>query len=91
MTHQVRDDSRHIHIYRGKIPAWLLLMLAPFGILFLMSLTAALVVGGIAAVVLPILWRGVRSVSGDRRPDDGSYIELDPSDYRRVDGPDRKD
>jgi hypothetical protein len=66
-------------------------MLAPFGVLFLLSLTAALVVGGVAALVLPILWRGVRSVSRDRPRDDGSYIELDPSDYRRVEGPDRKD
>lgn len=91
MRPHVRDDSRRVYTYRGKIPAWLLLMLAPFGVLFLMSLTAALVVGGIAAVVLPILWRGVRSVSGERPRDDGSYIELDPSDYRRIDGPDRQD
>lgn len=91
MKSHARDDSRRVYVYRGKLPAWLLLLLAPFGLLFLLSLSAALIVGGVAAVVLPILWRGVRSVSGDRPRDDGSYIELDPSDYRRIDGPDRED
>jgi hypothetical protein len=91
MSPNARDDSRHAYAYRGGIPAWLLLLLAPFGVLFLLSLTAAIVVGGIAALVLPLLWRGVRSVPRDRPRDDGSLIELDPSDYRRVDGPDRED
>lgn len=91
MRGSTHDGPRRVHIRRGKIPAWLLLMLAPFGILFLLSLTAALVVGGIAALVLPLLWRGARSVSVDRPPDDRTYIELDPSDYRRVDGPERED
>jgi hypothetical protein len=85
------DGSRRVYTYRGKIPAWLLLLLAPFGVLFLLSLTAALVVGGVAALVLPLLWRGVRNVPADRPRGDHSYIELDPSDYRRVDGPDRED
>jgi hypothetical protein len=91
MRHDARDGSRRVYTYRGKIPAWLLLLLAPFGVLFLLSLTAAIVVGGVAALVLPILWRTVRSVPEDRPRDGGSYIELDPSDYRRIDGPDRED
>jgi hypothetical protein len=66
-------------------------MLAPFGVLFLLSLTAAILVGGVAALVLPLLWRGARSVSGDRPPDDPSYIVLDRNDYRHVDGPERED
>jgi hypothetical protein len=91
MSPGTNGNRRQFHVYRGKLPAWLLLLLAPFGLLFLLSLTAALVVGGVAALVLPLLWRGTRSVSADRPRDDGTYIELDPSDYRRVDGPDRED
>jgi hypothetical protein len=91
MRRGTHDDPRRVYTYRGKLPAWLLLMLAPFGILFLLSLTAALVVGGVAALVLPLLWRGTRKVSAQRPPDEHTYIELDPSDYRRVDGPERED
>jgi hypothetical protein len=91
MRYDARDGSRRVYTYGGRIPAWLLLLLAPLGVLFLLSLTAAIVVGGVAALVLPILWRSVRGVSEDRPRDDGSYIELDPSDYRRIDGPERED
>lgn len=91
MRPNVGDDTRRVYTYRGKLPAWLLLLLAPFGVLFLLSFTAAIIVGGVATLVLPLLWRGVRGVSGDRPSPDQSCIELDPSDYRRVDGPDRED
>lgn len=90
MRSNARDESRRMYVYRGKFPAWLLLLLAPVGVLFLLSLTAAIVVGGVAALVLPFLWRTVRRVPSDRRQDDRSYIELDPSDYRRIDGSDRE-
>ena len=91
MSPRANGDRRQSRVYRGKLPAWLLLLLAPFGLLFLLSLTAALVVGGVAALVLPLLWRGTRSVSVDPPPDERTYIELDPSDYRRVDGPEQED
>jgi hypothetical protein len=91
MRRDARDDSQRVYTYRGNFPAWLLLLLAPFGVLFLLSLTAAIVAVGVGALVLPLLWRGVRSVPGDRPKDARSYIELDPSDYRRVDGPERED
>ena len=90
MRPNTRGDSRRVYTYRSNFPVWLLLLLAPFGVLFLLSLTAAIVVVGVAALALPLLWRGVRSVPGDWPKDNRSYIELDPSDYRRVD-PERED
>jgi hypothetical protein len=91
MSPSANGNRRQSYVYGGKLPVWLLLLLAPFGLLFLLSLTAALVVGGVAALVLPLLWRGTRNVSADPPRDDRTCIELDPSDYRRVDGPDRED
>lgn len=88
MNRNSRDEPRRVYAYRGKMPVWLLLLLVPFGALFLLSLTAAIAIGGFAALVFPLFWRGARHVSVKHPREDGEkYIELDPSDYRRVDGP----
>jgi hypothetical protein len=74
-----------LRVYRGTFPVWLLVLLAPLALVFLASLTIALVLGGAAAaLLLPLLWK--RSATS-RDPD---LIELDPSDYHAVDRSDRR-
>ncbi len=72
-------------LWSAKLPAWLLILVAPLALLFLLSLVAAGVVllGGalLAALVLPRLRR--RPGNADSRT-----IELEPSDFRRLPGTD---
>jgi hypothetical protein len=68
-------------VYGGPVPLWLLLFIAPLGLLFLTSLVLALALaaGGvaIAALLLPRWWR--RPPLGDTRT-----IELDKSQFHRI-------
>ena len=74
-----------VRVYRGTFPLWLLLLVAPLGLVFLASLAIALVVGGVAAaVILPLL---LKRSARTRDPD---LIELDPSDYHVVERSDRR-
>ena len=88
------ERRSRVYVYRGTLPLWLVLALvAPLGLLFLTSLVLAVAIAGsgaaLAALVLPRFWR--RPV--DRRgADAGDTIELDPSQYRRVESrPGRRD
>jgi hypothetical protein len=75
------DRRPRTFVYGGPVPLWLLLFLAPLGLLFLTSLIVALaLVAGAAAVAaffLPRWWR--RPPLGDTRT-----IELDQSQYHRI-------
>lgn len=70
-------------VYRGLVPLWLLILIAPLGVLFLTSLVLAIAIAGagaaIAAFVLPRWWRR-------RVPPDHRTIELDASQYHRLEG-----
>jgi hypothetical protein len=73
-----------VHVYRGSFPLWLLLLIAPLGLVLLVSLTLALLLGGAAvALVLPLLLKRPKKRS------DPDLIELDPSDYHVVRRSDR--
>ena len=74
-----------VHVYRGTLPVWLVLLVAlPLGAVLLTSLLMAGLIAvagaGIAALLLPRLWRRPSGGGGD----DGA-IELDASQYRRLD------
>ena len=83
-----RDRHRlgaNVHVYRGSFPLWLLLLVAPLGMVLLASLTLALVLGGAAvALLLPLL---LKRPAKRRDPD---LIELDRSDYDVVRRSDRR-
>lgn len=73
-----------VHVHRGSFPLWLLLLAAPLGMVLLLSLTLALVLGGAAvALILPLLLKRPAKRS------DPDLIELDPSDYHVVRRSDR--
>jgi len=75
------DSSTRTFVYRGNLPVWLALLLAAPLLLFAFSLVAALLVGGaLATFVLPMFLR--RSLRPRR---DAESIELDATDYHRVD------
>jgi hypothetical protein len=79
-------SARQIRVYR--LPAWLVLLIAlPLGAVFLTSLivAAALAIGGaaLAALLLPRLARPT--------PTRDDAIELDPSQFHRVDDRRRSD
>jgi hypothetical protein len=82
-----RDRHRlgtNVHVHRGSFPLWLLLLVAPLGLVLLASLTLALVLGGAAvALLLPLLLKRPAKRS------DPDLIELDPSDYHVVRRSDR--
>jgi len=75
------DRRPRTYVYRGPVPLWLLLFIAPLGLLFLTSLVLAIALAGgaaaIAAFLLPRWWR--RPPLGDTRT-----IELDKSEYHRI-------
>ena len=85
----MNQPHSRVYVYRGGVPLWLVLAVAaPLGMLVLTSLVLAVaflgVVGSLAALVLPWWWKR-RSVSGPTpRADGARTIELDPSQYRRV-------
>jgi len=78
------NESRpRVYVYRGAVPLWLVLaVLAPLSLVFLTSLVLAAAIVGVgaalAALVLPRLWRRPG-------PDQSNTIELDQSQYRRID------
>jgi len=79
------DDQPRVRVYRGSLPLWLAaLLVAPLGLLFLVSLAVAAGGVALAVIVLPLLWQWRRSSVSRREAD---CIELDPSDYHRVDAP----
>lgn len=76
----MNDRQTRLYVYRGSLPFWLAAAVAlPLGALFLTSLVLAaallLAGAGVAALLLPML---------RRRPPGDDSIELDPSQYRRV-------
>jgi hypothetical protein len=73
-----------VRVYRGSLPLWLLLLVAPLGLVLLASLTIALVLAGAAAafVLRLLLKRPAKTRNAD-------LIVLDPSDYHAVDRSDR--
>jgi hypothetical protein len=80
-----RRPATNVHLYRGTLPLWLLLLVAPLGFVFLASIAIALVLAGAAAAfVLPLLWKR------QARRADPDLIELDPSDYHVVKRSDRR-
>lgn len=85
----MNQPRQRVYVYRGGVPFWLVLAVAaPLGVLVLTSLVLAVAVigiaGSVAALLLPWFWKR-RSVGGStRRGDRARTIELDPSQYRRV-------
>jgi hypothetical protein len=80
MAEPKRSDT--IYLYRGVLPGWLgLLLLAPL-LLVVFSLVLALLAGGtVAALLLPLF---LRRRFGRAAPPDQRTIELDESQYTRI-------
>jgi hypothetical protein len=81
----MNQPRTHRYVYRGALPLWLVLAaVAPLGAVFLTSLVLAVALVGagaaLAALVLPLFWK--RPAAG---PDASNTIELDPSQYHRID------
>ena len=74
------------YVYQGRLPGWLaFLLLGPLLLVFF-SVALTLIAGGLlAAVVIPLLFRGGRR--GGMPRGDRQTIELDPSQYRHVETP----
>jgi hypothetical protein len=72
-------------VYDTTLSGWAgLLLLVPLLLVFF-SLVATLLAGGaVAAFVLPLFFRRLRAPS---RPADATTIELDPTQYTRVETP----
>jgi hypothetical protein len=85
----MKDSPPRVFVYRGAVPLWLVLMVAPLGLVFLTSLLLAIAVAGtaaaVAALVLPRWWQRRAAPAADRRT-----IELDQSQYRHIDTRDRR-
>jgi hypothetical protein len=79
-----RQAKTRVYVARGTFPLWMLAILGP-AVLLLLMFSMVLVAGAglLAALVVPFLLRR-RSA-----PADPSVIELEPSDYHAIDGPDR--
>jgi len=82
----MNERRPRIYVYRGAVPLWLVLAVAaPLGLVLLTSLVLAVAIVGaaaaLAALILPWFWKRP-SVSG--RAADGRTIELDRSQYRRI-------
>lgn len=76
------DGRRRGYVRTAAVPGWfafLLVMTAPLALLVLASLAAAAVALG-AVLALPFFWR-----RSSRQPEAGNCIELDPTQYRRID------
>ena len=76
-----------VFVYRSPVPLWLVLAITvPLGLVFLTSLLLALAIigaaGALVAMVVPLLWR--RRAPQPLRNDTSSTIELDPSQYHRI-------
>lgn len=76
-----------VFVYRSPVPLWLVLAITvPLGLVFLTSLLLAVAIigaaGALAALVVPLFWR--RRPPQHLRSDTSSTIELDPSQYHRI-------
>ena len=77
------NDRQRTYVYRGSLPLWLTaLLLVPLGFLVLFSLVLAVAGGLVGILFLPLLWNRRRRRAADQRS-----IELDPSEWRTIDGP----
>jgi hypothetical protein len=83
------NKRARIFVYHGTLPGWGgLLLLAPL-LLLAFSLALTLLAGGaVAAFVLPLFFR--RWLRGPSRPGDTGTIELDRTQYTRVEFPARQ-
>lgn len=76
-------ESQRVFVYRGALPAGLLLLiLAPILFLFLSVAVVALGAGARAAFFLPVFFRSRRR----RSADDADCITLEHDQYEHVDG-----
>ena len=84
------DASPRGFTYHATLPGWAgVLVLAPLLLIFF-SLALTLLVGGLAAAfVLPLFFRR-RLRSHAPMANDHATIELDPSEYTRVESPARR-
>ena len=58
MRSPVPDNQSQTRVHRGTVPLWLAAaILAPLGLLFLVSLALALAGGALVMLVLPFFWR----------------------------------
>jgi hypothetical protein len=90
----MNERRTQMYVYRGTLPLWLILaIVAPLGLLFLTSLLLALAIAGagaaLATLLLPRLWK--RGPIQTRSPDTRNTIELDPSQYHRLESGPRAD
>ena len=79
----MNEQRPRVHMYRGKVPLWLVLaVVAPLGLVFLTSLILAVAliaaVATLSAFVLPLFLKRPAA------PVDRKTIELDPSQYRHI-------
>lgn len=80
----MNDQRPRMYVYRGSLPLWLVLaVFLPLGVVFVTSLILAVVIAGIgtalAAFVLPLFWKRFAG------HDTAKTIDLDPSQFRRID------
>jgi len=82
----MNERRPHVYVYKGTVPLWLVLAVAaPLGLLVLTSLVLAVAIIGAAAALAAFIlpwFRKRPSVTG--RADDGRTIELDRSQYHRI-------
>jgi hypothetical protein len=80
----MNDQRPRVHVYRGTAPLWLVLALVlPLGLVFLTSLVLALVIAGTGAALAASVLAALRK--RPLSPDTSKTIDLDPSQYRRLD------
>jgi len=73
----------HVHVYRGQVPFWLVLaVVAPLGLVFLTSLVLAVALAGAAAALVTLF---LPRMGKRAAPDAPNTIDLDPSQYHRID------
>jgi hypothetical protein len=84
------NDGDPKSIYHATVPSWAALLIAAPLLLVFFSLALTLLTGGLAAAfVLPLFFRR-RLRSAAPHKTDQSTIDLDPSEYTRVDSPTRQ-
>jgi hypothetical protein len=89
----MNEPRPRVYVYRGPVPLWLVLaVLAPLGLVFLTSLLLAFAViaagATLAALIVPRFWK---RPAADRLHGDASTIDLDPSQYHRIESRRRDD
>jgi hypothetical protein len=76
------ERRTHTYAYRGAAPLWLLLaVVAPIGLVFLTSLLLALALAGVGAMLAAAALPAFRKRP---RPEPSKTIELDASQYHRI-------